>query len=104
MPTRSWIAKVPRGAKPPFRVFVNGVEQSEGEDYRVQEGSLVFSKPLAKEGKLGAVRWASMFLGIAGTYRKNDSIDVVYSVGGRRVVASGLEILPPASLDVLASP
>jgi hypothetical protein len=36
-----------------------------------------------------------MFLGIAGTYRKNDSVDVVYEAGGRRVVATGLEIIPP---------
>ena len=34
-----------------------------------------------------------MFLGIAGTYRKNDSVDVVYEVGGRRVVATGLQII-----------
>ena len=35
-----------------------------------------------------------MFLGIAGTYRKNDSVDVVYQVGGRRVVATGLRVMP----------
>ena len=29
-----------------------------------------------------------MFFGIAGSYRRNDTIDVVYSVEGRRVVAS----------------
>jgi hypothetical protein len=36
-----------------------------------------------------------MFLGIAGSYKKNDSVDVVYSVGGRRTVASGLPIVAP---------
>ena len=35
-----------------------------------------------------------MFLGIAGTYRKNDSVDVVYESGGRRTVATGLPIVP----------
>jgi hypothetical protein len=34
----------------------------------------------------------SLFLGIAGTYRQNDSVDVVYDVDGRRVVATGLPI------------
>ncbi len=58
----------------------------------VEDGRLRFPRGLAKEGKLGAVRWASMLLGIAGTYRKNDSVDVIYSIGGRRVVATGLEI------------
>ena len=57
---------------------------------------LVFSKPLAKEGRLGPFRWLSIFLGIAGTYRKNDSVDVVYDVGGRRTVAAALPIIPPS--------
>ena len=30
----------------------------------------------------------SLFLGIAGTYRQNDSVDVVYDTGGRRTVTS----------------
>ncbi len=38
-----------------------------------------------------------MFLGVAGTYRKNDSVDVVYQAGGKRRVASGLPIVPPDS-------
>jgi hypothetical protein len=34
-----------------------------------------------------------MLLGIAGTYRQNDSVDVVYQSGGRRQVATGLPIV-----------
>jgi hypothetical protein len=56
----------------------------------VQGRTLVFARPLAQEGKLGAMRWASMFLGVAGTYRKHDSVDVVYKRDGRRVVATDL--------------
>lgn len=94
---RHWTVRLPRGATPPFRVFVNGVEQREGTDYVVREGALRFSKPLAKEGKLGFWRWASMFFGIAGTYRKNDSVDVSYTVGGRTRLATRLDIeSPPA--------
>jgi hypothetical protein len=29
-----------------------------------------------------------MLLGIAGTYRKHETVDVIYDVGGRRTVAS----------------
>jgi len=54
----------------------------------------VFEKQLAKEGRLGFWRWLSLFLGVAGTYRQNDSVDVVYQAGGRRVVASGLPLIP----------
>lgn len=73
-----------------FQVFINGVQQEPGRDYRVQGRALVFTRPLAQEGRLGPVRWLSMFLGVAGTYRKHDTVDVVYERDGRRVVATGL--------------
>jgi hypothetical protein len=72
----------------PFEIFVNGVPQVEGRDYDLFGSTLVFERHLAREGKLSRWRWMSMFLGIAGTYRKNDSIDVVYTVNGRRAVSS----------------
>jgi hypothetical protein len=31
-----------------------------------------------------------MWLGIAGSYRKHETVDVVYDVGGRRRVETGL--------------
>jgi hypothetical protein len=73
-----------------FEVFVNGVRQEDGRDYRVQGRTLVFNRPLAQEGKLGAMRWTSILLGVAGTYRKHDTVDVVYRRDGRRKVATGL--------------
>jgi hypothetical protein len=91
-----WTVPLPTGVAEPFEVYVNGVPQARGRDYEVSGRTLVFSKPLAREGRLGPLRWLSMFLGVAGTYRKNDSVDVVYDVGGRRTVASGLPINPPA--------
>ena len=48
--------------------------------------SLIFNRSLAREGRLGFWRWLSMLLGIAGTYRKHDSIDVAFSSDGRRQV------------------
>jgi len=72
---------------------VNGVPQVEGRDFRREGQQLVFDRPLAKEGRLGTIRWLSMFLGIAGTYRQNDSVDVVYEQDGRRMVATGLSIV-----------
>jgi hypothetical protein len=92
----SWTVPLPAGVSEPFEVYVNGVLQSRGPDYEVRGRTLVFAKPLAEEGRLGPIRWLSMFLGIAGTYRKNDSVDVVYETGGRRTVATGLPIIPPA--------
>jgi hypothetical protein len=35
-----------------------------------------------------------MLLGIAGTYRRNDTVDVIYESEGRRVVATDLGFEP----------
>jgi len=78
----------------PFQVFVNGIPQEPGRDFDVIGRTLVFRRSLAKEGRLGFWRWLSLFLGVAGTYRQNDSVDVVYEREGRRVVASNLSLEP----------
>jgi hypothetical protein len=91
--------ELPGNVREPFEVFVNGVPQRRGVDYRVEGRTLTFPKHLAQEGRLGTLRWLSIFLGIAGTYRKNDSVDVVFEANGKRVVASGLPITPPADED-----
>lgn len=91
----AWIVPLPSAVQEPFEVFVNGVRQERGQDYEVRGRELLFDKPLAKEGRLGPIRWLSIFLGIAGTYRKNDSVDVVYESAGQRRVASALPIIPP---------
>jgi len=75
-----------------FEVFVNGVAQQPGRDFRREGDELVFERRLAHEGRLGFWRWLSLFLGVAGTYRQNDSVDVVYESGGRRIVATGLPL------------
>jgi hypothetical protein len=90
-----WRVVLPPHVSGPIEVFVNGVPQREGEDYERAGALLAFRKPLAREGRLGFWRWFSLFLGVAGTYRKNDSVDVVFDAGGRRVVATGLEIVAP---------
>jgi hypothetical protein len=88
------VVDLPPGVGLPFEVFLNGVPQREGRDFEVHGHTLVFERPLAEEGKLGFWRWLSLFLGIAGTYRQNDSVDVVYRRGGQRVVASKLPFRP----------
>jgi hypothetical protein len=84
--------EVPTYVTGDFQVFVNGVPQVEGQDFQREGRQLVFNRSLAKEGRLGTVRWLSMLLGVAGTYRQNDSVDVVYESGGKRLVATDLPI------------
>ena len=67
---------------------MNGVRQHAGRDFDRLGDELVFRRPLAQEGRLGPIRWLSMLLGIAGTYRKHENVDVVYEVAGRRTVAT----------------
>ena len=84
---------LPDNVTAPFEVFVNGVPQLPGTDYDLQGRSLLFRRELAREGRLGFWRWLSLFLGVAGTYRRNDTVDVVYGEGGTRRVVT-LEPVP----------
>jgi hypothetical protein len=84
--------QLPAGVGEQYEVFINGVVQQPRLDFRREGDELVFERRLAGEGRLGFWRWLSLFLGVAGTYRQNDSVDVVYQLDGRRVVATGLPL------------
>jgi hypothetical protein len=71
-----------------YEVYVNGILQVPGNDFDRVGDELVFRRGLVQEGRLGPIRWLSMLLGIAGTYRKHDTVDVVYELDGRRTVAT----------------
>lgn len=80
--------KLPPGIGDRYQVYVNGVLQEPGREFDRLGDELVFRRTLPQEGRLGPVRWLSMLLGIAGTYRKHENVDVIYEVDGRRTVAS----------------
>ena len=63
-------------------------KQEPGRDFDRIGNMLVFRRHLAREGRLGPMRWLSMLLGVAGTYRKHETVDVVYEENGRRTVAT----------------
>jgi hypothetical protein len=86
--------ELPDAVRGAIEVYVNGVLQEPGRDYDQAGRTLLFSRALKQEGRLGFWRWTSIFLGVAGTYRQNDSIDVVYEANGRRVVAAKLPLEP----------
>ncbi len=90
-PRRRTRVRLPGDVQRPFEVYVNGVEQHEGVDFVVREGALLFERELVHE-KVGARRWTSMVLGIAGSYGKDDSVDVLYRVGGESRVAARLPL------------
>lgn len=83
--------KLPAGAEAPYAVFVNGVEQREGVDYNLRAGEIVFTREIVKE-KVGAGRWLAMYLGLFGTYRKNETIDLQFKRDGKTELLSDVPI------------
>lgn len=79
---------LPEAVTAPFEVYVNGVPQRAGVDFDQAGRTLVFRRELASEGRLGFWRWLSLFLGVAGTYRRHDTVDVVYGGAAGRTVVS----------------
>jgi hypothetical protein len=91
---RYWRVKLPPAVRSPFEVYVNGVPQELGVDYRISSGELLFERELVSQ-KLGFWAWFMGFWGI-GTYKRNDEVDVRYERDGQPTVAHALEIIPPS--------
>lgn len=89
-----WRVKLPAGVRSPFEVYVNGVRQELGVDYRISQGELLFERELISQ-KLGLWAWLIGFWGI-GTYKRNDEVDIRYEVDGQPRVAHALEIISPS--------
>lgn len=85
-------ARLPRGAQEPIRVHINGVEQPRGEVWDVRSGQVVFTRPIVKES-VSRGRWMAMYLGLFGSYRLNEAVDIEYSLGGEPKLAADVEIL-----------
>jgi hypothetical protein len=83
--------KLPAGAEAPYTVFVNGIEQREGTDYRVAASEIVFTRDIVKE-EVGKGRWLAMYLGLFGTYRKNETVDLQFSRNGKTELLSDLPV------------
>lgn len=88
---------LPPQVRSPFEVFVNGIQQSEGADFQVIGSTVVFNRTFAPVRRLSWWRWLLLALGVWGaSYRRDDTIDIVYNHDGRRLVAS---LEPPGIVD-----
>jgi hypothetical protein len=85
--------KLPAGAEAPYTVFINGVEQREGDAYEIRAGEIVFTRQIVKE-KVGTGRWLAMYLGLFGTYRKDETVDLQFQRGGKVELVSDLPVQP----------
>ena len=84
-------AKLPRGAAEPIRVHINGVEQPRGEVWDLRNGTIVFARPIVKE-HVSKGRWMAMYLGLFGSYRLNEQVDVEYTLGGQTKLAADIAV------------
>jgi hypothetical protein len=91
---RYWRVQLPSGVRSPFEVYVNGVRQELGADYKISGGQPLFERELVRQ-KLGGWAWFIGFWGI-GTYKRNDEVDIRYELEGQPTVAHALEIIPPS--------
>jgi len=87
----SSIVKLPTQVREPYEVYLNGVRQELGSDYRVEKGALVFQRELRKD-RISKWRWLLGAWGV-GTYRQDDSVDVRFQApDGSPRVAESLDI------------
>ena len=80
---------LPAGSEPPYRIYVNGEEWSEGGDYEIDGPLLRFRRPLRAQPPLGFGRKVMLAIGI-GVYGdlKGDTLDIQYRQGGEIRMAS----------------
>jgi hypothetical protein len=85
--------KMPPKAGPPYTVYINGVEQTEGKDFDIEGRELHFTRPIVKE-KMDTGRWLAMYLGLFGTYRKDEKVDIQFQRDGKTELVADLPIIP----------
>lgn len=88
--------RLPRGAARPVTVYINGHEQTEGLDYTLDAGYVVFREPIYKEDltELPTIRKVVLGLGLVGSYQRNETVDADYTLDGRKEFASDLPVEP----------
>ena len=86
-PMRVTSLALPAGAQPPYAVYVNGEEWTEGADYTVDGDVLRFTRKLRAQPPMGFGRKVMLTMGI-GVYGdlKGDTLDLQYRIGERTVV------------------
>ena len=82
---------LPQGATQPIVVYINGVAQTEGEDYVLRENEILFTREIIKETKTGKKKLV-MLLGVVGFYNKDETVDVQFQRDGKTDFAGDLPV------------
>ena len=86
--------RLPAGAERPLQVYVNGVPQNEGVDFAIDGPEIVFRERLVQPRPTRLRDLARLL--VAGRYKPEHTVDVVFHSGGVAQIAHRLDILPPA--------
>ena len=84
--------RLPRGVRAPFAVYVNGVPQTEGVDFAIDGAEIVFRDTLVQPRPTRLRDLARLL--VAGRYKPEHTVDVVYRRGGEPTTAHALPITP----------
>ncbi len=90
---------LPRDAREPITIYINGVEQTRGEDYKIADGQVIFREPIYKE-QLRDLNWfrkLGLGLGVFGWYERNEAVDIQFATPSGVKLHSDVPILPPDS-------
>ncbi|HTU15873.1 MAG TPA: hypothetical protein VMF31_11815 [Solirubrobacterales bacterium] len=82
---------LPEGAEAPIVVYINGVAQTEGQDYNLRGNEILFTRDILKEVK-SRQRKAIMLLGVVGFYAKNETVDIQFQRNGKTELAADLAV------------
>jgi len=74
------------------------VEQTEGADYEIDGSEIHFTRPIVKE-KVSTGRWLAMYLGLFGSYRKDEKVDLQFSRDGKVHLVPDLPLVPYPDAD-----
>ena len=85
------LVSLPQGAEAPIVVYINGVVQTEGEDYNINGTDILFTREIVKEEK-SRRRKMIMLIGVVGFYTKNETVDVQFQREGKTELASDLAV------------
>jgi hypothetical protein len=94
--------RIPPAAEPPYTVYINGIVQAEGVDYNIEGRELHFTRPIVKE-KMDTGRWLAMYLGLFGTYRKDEKVDIQFQRGGKVELVPDLDVIPYDDAEAAAA-
>ncbi len=88
--------RLPTGAEEPIRVYINSIEQPRGEVWNREGNEIVFTRPIIKE-IVTKGRWLAMYIGIFGTYRKHETVDIEYMADGKVQLAADVRLIDDTS-------